>query len=69
MSSGPDDDVHLIADRLLATYRTTAATVSAYRTLLAEQHVDPNAITDTASFSRLAPVLSKANTFERFSID
>ena len=69
MSFGSDDDVHLIADRLLAIYRTAAATVSAYRTLLAEQHVDPDAITDTASFSRLAPVLSKANTFERFSID
>lgn len=39
-----------------------------YRTLLAEHGVPADAVADDASFVRLAPVLSKASTFQRFSI-
>jgi len=62
------NDADLIAGRLLAAFRSAAANVTAYRTLIAEQGVDARAITDVESFSRLAPILRKENTFERFSI-
>ncbi len=55
-------------DRLLAVFRCAATTVAAYRTILAEQNIVADEVTDLASFTRLCPVLSKSNTFERFPI-
>ena len=43
--------------------------VPAYRLLLTEAGVDPAAIVDAASYSARCPILTKANTFDRFSIE
>jgi len=55
-------------ERLLTAFLSAASSVPAYRTLLAEHAVNVAEVTDAASFSRLCPILSKANTFERFAI-
>jgi phenylacetate-CoA ligase len=60
-SSGPDDG-------LIEAFRA-AARLPWYRRLLTEQHVDPDEIGDAAAFSRRCPILTKANTFDRFPLD
>jgi len=57
-----------VDERLLTAFRSAAAQVPAYRVLLAEHDVDVSDIVDARTFTRLAPVTSKANTFERFPI-
>ena len=55
-------------DDLLDAFRRAAA-LPWYRTLLQDAGVvDPAAIVDTQSFTRLAPVLTKRNTFDRFPL-
>src|SRR4051812_15838641 len=61
VSSGPDDGV-------IEAFRA-AARLPWYRSLLAEHHVDPDEIGDAAAFSRRGPILTKANTFDRFPLD
>jgi phenylacetate-coenzyme A ligase PaaK-like adenylate-forming protein len=56
-------------DELLATFRRAASTVPAYRRILEEHGVEPSAIVDRQTFSTLCPILTKANTFDRFPID
>jgi phenylacetate-coenzyme A ligase PaaK-like adenylate-forming protein len=55
--------------RLMREFARAAASVPAYRTLLAEHGVRADAVRDAASFSARCPILSKQNTFERFTID
>jgi phenylacetate-CoA ligase len=55
--------------RLLTEFRRAADGVPAYRALLDEHGVRADHVTDLASFSRLCPPLSKANTFQRFRLD
>ena len=57
------------AHPVIDAFRRAAATVPAYRILLAEHQVDPGQVVDAASYARYAPLLSKANTFDRFSLD
>ena len=40
-----------------------------YRTLLREQGLDPADIADATAFSQRCPILTKANTFDRFPLD
>jgi phenylacetate-coenzyme A ligase PaaK-like adenylate-forming protein len=56
-------------ERLMRAFSRAAATVPAYRTLLAEHGVRPEAVRDGDTFVELCPILSKKNTFERFTID
>lgn len=58
----------LVQDRLLAAFRRAHARVPAYRTILQEHRLIPDAIADLESFTRLCPILSKSNTFARFPI-
>ena len=58
----------MVAD-LLATFRRAAASVPAYRRILDEHGVEPAAIVDRQTFSTRCPILTKANTFDRFPID
>jgi phenylacetate-CoA ligase len=55
--------------RLLTEFRRAAADVPAYRVLLDEHGVRAEQVTDFMSFSRLSPLMSKANTFDRFQLD
>ena len=55
--------------RLLKAFRRAAADVPAYRTLLDEHGVVPSQVVDAASYSRLCPLTSKGNTFDRFELD
>ena len=55
--------------RLLTEFRRAAAEVPAYRELLEEHGVRAEDVTDRTSFSRLCPLLSKRNTFDRFRLD
>ena len=54
--------------RVLREFRRAAADVPAYRTLLHEHGVRADEVRDLASFSRLCPLLSKSNTFDRFRL-
>jgi phenylacetate-CoA ligase len=54
---------------LLTAFRRAATTVPAYGRLLDERGVEPAAIVDRRTFSALCPILTKANTFDRFPID
>jgi phenylacetate-CoA ligase len=54
--------------RLLAEFRRAADQVPAYRTLLEEHGVRVDQVVDCRSFSRLCPLLSRSNTFDRFPI-
>jgi len=63
----PAGDAAVESD-LLATFRTVAATMPWYRALLAEQGVAAESIQDMADFSRYCPLLTKRNTFDRFTI-
>jgi phenylacetate-CoA ligase len=56
-------------ERLHAAFQRAAASMPAYRTLLEEHGIDPAAIVDHETFVARCPILSKANTFDRFSID
>lgn len=52
----------------LEAFQRAAASVPAYRTLLAEAGIDPATIRTLADFQRL-PVLGKTDTFQRFPIE
>src|SRR5689334_10917627 len=52
----------------LDLFRAVARDVPAYRSLLAEQNIDPAAIMTAADFARL-PLLDKKNYNRRFSLD
>jgi phenylacetate-coenzyme A ligase PaaK-like adenylate-forming protein len=54
---------------LHAAFQRAAASVPAYRRLLREHGVDPAAIVDYDTFAARCPILTKANTFDRFPID
>jgi len=54
---------------VLAAFRRTAASVPAYRALLDEHDVRAEQVTGLESFTRLCPILSKSNTFDRFPLD
>jgi phenylacetate-CoA ligase len=58
-----------LEDLLLTEFRRAAGAVPAYQALLAERGIRTIQVADLASFARLCPVLSKANTFDRFPID
>jgi phenylacetate-coenzyme A ligase PaaK-like adenylate-forming protein len=60
---GPD-----VQDRLLAEFHRAADHVPAYRTLLDEQRVAVAQVRDVRTFSRLCPLLSRRNTFDRFPL-
>ena len=55
--------------RLLSEFRRAAASAPAYRALLQEHGVAVDQVRDLASFSRLCPLLSHANTFRQFPLD
>jgi phenylacetate-CoA ligase len=55
--------------RLLTEFGRAAADVPAFRMLLDEQGIRAERVTDLASFTRVCPLLSKANTFNRFELD
>jgi phenylacetate-CoA ligase len=55
--------------RLLTAFRRAATNVAAYRTLLDEHGAVASKVVDSASFSRLCPVTSKRNTFNRFDLE
>jgi phenylacetate-CoA ligase len=57
-----------VAERLLPEFHRAAEHVPAYRTLLEESGVRAIDIRDIWSFTALCPLLSKRNTFDRFSI-
>jgi len=56
------------ADQLLAEFLRAAAHVPAYRVLLGEHGVRAADVRDVETFSRVCPLLSKANTFDRFPL-
>ncbi|MEO7271109.1 MAG: hypothetical protein ABIX28_10210 [Vicinamibacterales bacterium] len=53
---------------LLAAFHGAARDFPWYRTLLAEHGLDPADVGDAASFARCCPILTKANTFDRFPL-
>jgi phenylacetate-CoA ligase len=56
-------------ERLHAAFQRAATSVPAYRRLLEEHGVDPATIVDSEAFTTRCPILTKANTFDRFPID
>jgi phenylacetate-CoA ligase len=54
---------------LLSEFRRAADTVPAYRTLLDDQGLRTAEVFDAVSFSKVCPLLSKKNTFDRFTLD
>ena len=54
---------------LLSEFRRAADTVPAYRTLLDERDVRAAQVFDQDSFSKICPLLSKKNTFDRFPLE
>jgi len=58
----------MAVERLLAAFQRAASNMPAYRCLLHEHGVDPVAIVDADAFAARCPILTKANTFDRFSI-
>ncbi len=70
-SLGPCDRIPRMQDheRLLKAFRSAAEQMPWYRLLLNESGVDVRQIVDVASFSRLCPLLTKQNTFDRFPLD
>ena len=60
---------HVVESRVLSEFRRAAADVPAYRMLLDEEGVRASDVCDLASFSRVCPLLSKRNTFDRFPLD
>jgi len=63
----PVSDVTAV-DRLLAEFHRAAEHVPAYRALLEEGGVRAAQVRDVSTFSSLCPLLSKANTFDRFPL-
>src|SRR5215207_9602775 len=53
---------------LLDAFHGAARDFPWYRTLLVEQGIDPADVGDPAAFSRRCPILTKANTFDRFPL-
>jgi len=64
-----DDCAEATESRVLSEFHRAAAGVPAYRTLLDEAGVRASDVRNLASFSRLGPLLSKRNTFDRFPLD
>jgi len=60
--SGPDAG-------LLDAFHGAARDFPWYRALLAEDGLDPATIRDAADYSRRCPILTKANTFDRFPLN
>jgi phenylacetate-CoA ligase len=58
----------VVPDKLLAEFRRAAEHVPAYRTLLDEHGVRIDQVVDVRTFSSLCPLLSRSNTFARFSL-
>ena len=58
-----------IQSQLLLAFRRAAEEMPAYRELYREQGVRTDLIVDLESFSRLCPLLGRANTFDKFPID
>jgi len=54
---------------LMHAFERTTREVSAYRTLFAETGRSTREVTDVSSFRRLAPLLGKHNTFQRFGLE
>ena len=54
---------------LLDAFHAAARDFPWYRTLLREQGLDPADIADATAFSQRCPILTKANTFDRFPLD
>ena len=54
---------------LLNAFHRAVETMPAYRELCGEQGIHASQIVDVESFSRLCPLLGRANTFDRFPID
>jgi phenylacetate-CoA ligase len=65
----PGNFAPAVESRVLSEFRRAAADVPAYRTLLDEEGVRATDVHDLASFSRVCPLLSKRNTFDRFPLD
>jgi phenylacetate-CoA ligase len=57
-----------LAGQLLAEFRRAAVQVPAYQVLLDEHGVRADAVLDVQTFSSVCPLLSKANTFDRFPL-
>ena len=58
-----------IQSQLLRAFRRAIEAVPAYRELCREQGVSADRIVDVESFSHICPLLGRANTFDRFTID
>ena len=56
------------AGQLLAEFRRAAVQVPAYQVLLDEHGVRADAVLDVQTFSSVCPLLTKANTFDRFPL-
>jgi phenylacetate-CoA ligase len=59
----------MVVERLQSAFQRAASSVPAYRRLLAEHGVDPASVVDVETFAARCPILTKANTFDRFPID
>ena len=59
----------MVFERLHAAFQRAATSVPAYRRLLQEHDVDASAIVDCETFAARCPILTKANTFDRFAVD
>ena len=59
----------MVFERLHAAFQRAASSVPAYRRLLQEHDVDASAIVDCETFAARCPILTKANTFDRFAIE
>jgi phenylacetate-CoA ligase len=64
----PPASAATVEDRLLTEFHRAAERVPAYRALLEESGVRAAQVRDVSSFANLCPLLSKANTFDRFSL-
>jgi phenylacetate-CoA ligase len=53
---------------VVAAFQRAAREVPAYRTILAEHHVDPTQITSLGAFQDKVPRINKADTFGRFPL-
>jgi phenylacetate-CoA ligase len=66
--SQPSASAATLEERLLIEFHRAADHVPAYRALLEECGVRAAQVRDVSTFSSMCPVLSKANTFDRFSV-
>ncbi|MEO8767079.1 MAG: hypothetical protein ABI363_01810 [Nitrosospira sp.] len=58
-----------VEELLLNAFRRAASDVPGYRMLLEERGVHPDDIVDIKTFSYLCPLLTKSNTFSRFTLE